>query len=125
MDKRRLLKTMTISSVALLLLFAILIPAKATLTSNLSAGAPIDAAADFNANCAFCHGKDGRGLPKWRAKGQPDLTDPKWQKSRTDAQIADAIKNGKGKLMPAWKNKLSDEKIGAMVSRVRAFGKKK
>ena len=83
-----------------------------------------DAAALFGAKCAICHDKDGRGQQKWKAKGQPDFTDTNWQMSRTDAQIADAIRDGKGKFMPAWKNKLSEEDIGTLVGRVRAFGKK-
>lgn len=83
-----------------------------------------DGAAIFAAKCANCHGKDGRGIPNWRSKGQPDFTDAKWQKSQTDAQIAAATKNGKGKFMPAFKAKLSDEEIAAVVARIRTFGKK-
>lgn len=83
-----------------------------------------DAAALFGAKCAICHGKDGRGQQNWKAKGQPDFTDANWQKSRTDSQIADSIRNGKGKFMPPWKGKLSDEEIAALTGRVRAFGKK-
>jgi cytochrome c6 len=83
-----------------------------------------DGAALFAAKCATCHGKDGRGIPNWRSKGQPDFTDAKWQKSQTDAQIAAATKNGKGKYMPAFKAKLSDEDVAAVVARIRAFGKK-
>ena len=81
-----------------------------------------DGSALYAAKCATCHGKDGRGIPNWRSKGQPDFTDAKWQKSRTDAQIADVTKNGKGKYMP--KAKMSDDEIAAVVIRVRAFGKK-
>ena len=84
-----------------------------------------DGAALFDSNCALCHGKDGAGLPNWRSKGQPDFTKPEWQKSHTDEQIADSIKNGKGKFMPAFKSKLSDEETGTVVQRIRAFGKKK
>ena len=83
-----------------------------------------DGAALYAAKCATCHGKDGRGIPSWRKKGQPDLTDATWQRSQTDAQIAAATKNGKGKYMPAFKSKLSDEEIAAVVARIRAFGKK-
>jgi cytochrome c6 len=83
-----------------------------------------DGAAVFASKCATCHGKDGRGIPNWRSKGQPDFKDAKWQKSRTDAQIADATKNGKGKYMPAFKAKLSDDDITAVVARIRAFAKK-
>jgi cytochrome c6 len=83
-----------------------------------------DGAALYAAKCAICHGKDGRGIPNWRAKGQPDFTDAAWQKSRTNAQIADATKNGKGKNMPAFKAKLSDEEIAAVAVRVKAFAKR-
>lgn len=89
-----------------------------------AATAVADGNALYAAKCATCHGKDGRGIPSWRSKGQPDFTDPKWQKSRTDAQISDATKNGKGKYMPAFKAKMSDEEIAAVVARVRSFGKK-
>jgi len=83
-----------------------------------------DGAALYTAKCAICHAKDGRGTPNWRSKGQPDFTDAKWQRSQSDAQIAAATKNGKGKYMPAFKAKLSDEEIAAVVARIRAFGKK-
>lgn len=93
--------------------------------ANPSALAPAaDGAALYSAKCAICHGKDGRGLPNWRSKGQPDFSDAKWQKGRTDVQIADVTKNGKGKFMPAFKAKMSDEEITAVVARIRSFGKK-
>jgi mono/diheme cytochrome c family protein len=84
----------------------------------------VDAAALFGAKCAICHGKTGTGMAKWKSAGQPDFTDAEWQKSHSDSQIADTIKNGKGKYMPAYKEKLSAEEIAALVGRVRAFGKK-
>lgn len=93
--------------------------------SNLMPTSPVaDGNAVYAAKCALCHGKDGRGLPNWRAKGQPDFTVASWQKSKTDAQLIGATKDGKGKYMPAFKGKLSDEEITAVVAKVRAFGKK-
>jgi cytochrome c6 len=83
-----------------------------------------DGAALFSQKCALCHGKDGKGQPQWRAKGQPDFTDAHFQSSVTDQQISDVIHNGKGKFMPSFKTKLSDEQITALVAQVRAFGKK-
>ncbi|MEW6208841.1 MAG: c-type cytochrome [Acidobacteriota bacterium] len=88
------------------------------------AGPSLTAIDIFNSKCALCHAKNGAGLPSWRAKGQPDFTNPDWQKSRTDAQIAEAIRNGKGKLMPSFKTKLSEQDITALVAVVRRFGKK-
>lgn len=93
--------------------------------ANISAPGPVaDGNAVYAANCIKCHGKDGRGFPNWRAKGQPDFTDANWQKSRTDAQLINVTKSGKGKLMPAFKPKLSDDEVTAVVARIRAFGKK-
>lgn len=92
--------------------------------SNSNSSYAADGAAIYQAKCSTCHGKDGRGIPNWRAKGQPDFTDSAWQKARTDAQISDSTRNGKGKFMPAFKAKLSDDDIKAVVARVRAFGKK-
>jgi mono/diheme cytochrome c family protein len=93
--------------------------------SSAAGNSAADGLALYDGKCALCHGKDGVGLPNWRSKGQPDFTKPEWQKAHTDEQIADAIKNGKGKFMPAFKGKLSDEETGAIVQRIRAFGKKK
>lgn len=87
--------------------------------------ATADGTSLFNIHCAFCHGKDGAGLPNWRAKGQPDFRKPEWQSAHTDAQISEAIKNGEGKTMPAFKTKLSEADVAALVSRIREFGNSK
>jgi cbb3-type cytochrome c oxidase subunit III len=111
----------------LILLAAIILSSSAAFgaRARLSSAEPVaDGNAVYAGKCAVCHGKDGRGTPNWRAKGQPDLTDAKWQKSRTDAQIAGFTSEGKGKYMPAFKGKLSDEEIVAVVARIRALGKK-
>src|SRR5215510_794135 len=92
---------------------------------NVTSSSPLvaDGNALYAAKCGTCHGKDGKGTPNWRSKGQPDFTDKNWQKAHTDAQITDATKNGKGKFMPAFKSKMSDEEIAAVTARIRAFGK--
>ncbi len=105
---------------------ALLNPSLASFNAAASgAAAPRDAAAIFQAKCAICHGEDGRGTDFGKEKGAPDFTQTRWQQSRTDKQINEAITNGKGKFMPAWKDRLSAEEIAALVAQVRAFGRKK
>jgi mono/diheme cytochrome c family protein len=93
--------------------------------SKVAGNSGADGAALYGSRCSLCHGKDGAGLPNWKSKGQPDFTQHEWQKAHTDEQIADSIKNGKGKFMPAFKGKLSDEETGAVIQQIRVFGKKK
>ena len=116
------IKQWVLTALALLCLPVLLNPVmSATTTFRIPAE---DGAALFGQKCALCHGKDGKGLAQWRAKGQPDFTDAHFQSSVTDQEISDVIHNGKGKFMPAFKGKLTDEQITALVAQVRAFGKK-
>ena len=48
-----------------------------------------------------------------------DLTTGEWQDSVSDERIYNAISNGKGKKMPAFKKKLSDTQIDELVNYVR------
>jgi mono/diheme cytochrome c family protein len=91
-------------------------------STRASASPGADGAALYGSNCAICHGKNGTGTPAWRAKGQPDLSKPEWQKSRSDEQIAERIRAGKGK-MPSFGKKLSDEEVMALVRQVRNLRK--
>ena len=110
------------------IIFVSVLTVAALAATNISpavyAVAPVaDGAALFSARCAKCHGADGKGVAKYKKKGQKDFTDKQWQKSKSDAQITGAINNGKGEVMPAWKSKLSADDIKALVSQIRAFGK--
>ena len=129
MVRRNNLRLAALSAAIALSLFATLInmaTARDNESPSRAVGNPaVDGAILYDSKCALCHGKDGAGLPNWRSMGQPDFTKAEWQKSHTDQQIADSIKNGKGKFMPAFKSKLSDEETGTVVQRIRAFGKKK
>src|SRR3984957_3040716 len=107
-------------SVVVVLLFAL--PALSLASSTHAAD---DAAALFKAKCAACHGPDGSGgTPTGKAMGTPDLRSEDVQK-QTDAQLIDSTANGKGKKMPAYKGKLTDDQIKQLVGYIRELGKKK
>jgi len=82
-----------------------------------------DGAALYNSKCAGCHGKDGKGSAMWKSKGIADFTSADYQKSVTDAQLTDAIANGKKPVMVGFKGKISDDDIKALVAQIRSFGK--
>ena len=87
-----------------------------------------DAKANWNSNCAQCHGAAGKGDTKMgKMLNAMDLTDAKKQASFTDAQAATAIKDGikqNGKTtMKAFGGKLSDDEIKALVAYVRTLKK--
>ncbi len=87
-----------------------------------------DASANWNANCAACHGKDGSGSTMMGKKlGVKDYRDPKVQAAFSDAEAARAIKegvktNGKETMKP-FGSKLSDADITALVAYVRSLKK--
>ena len=68
--------------------------------------------------CASCHGEDGSART---ASGQKlsgrDFTNRKWQASRTDAQIAKVVLDGKGS-MPPFRGTLSETDALALTQQV-------
>lgn len=85
-----------------------------------------DPAAIWSANCAACHGKDGKGKTMMGRKlGIKDLTDAAVQASFTDADATKAIKEGVNDKdtvkMKGFGDKLSDDDIKALVAQVRTF----
>ena len=87
-----------------------------------------DAKANWDANCAQCHGKTGAADTKMgKQLNAKDLTDPKVQAGFTDAKATESIKNGvkeAGKTtMKAFGDKLSADEIKALVAYVRTLKK--
>ena len=79
---------------------------------------PAGDAAWKKGNCKMCHGADGSGeTPAGKAMGARDLRLPEVQK-QTDAEIGKLIADGRKK-MPAFKSKLNEKEIAAVVSFVR------
>jgi mono/diheme cytochrome c family protein len=87
-----------------------------------------DAKANWDANCAQCHGKSGAADTKMgKQLNAKDLTDPKVQAAFSDAKATKSIKEGvkdNGKTtMKAFAGKLTDDEIKALVAYVRTLKK--
>lgn len=71
----------------------------------------------WNRQCAICHGSSGRGDgPNGPMVQAPDLTRVDWQTSVSDQQIAQMIREGKGR-MPGFN--LPPAIVDGLVQRVR------
>ena len=88
------------------------------------ANASDDAVALYKSKCVSCHAADGSGdTPAGKKTGTHAFSSPEVQKM-TEAQLTEVTTNGKNK-MPAYKGKLTDEQIKALVAYVKELGKKK
>ena len=87
-----------------------------------------DAEANWEANCAMCHGATGAAdTPMGKQLNAKNLTDPRVQASLTDAKAFAIIKNGKMKngqmVMTAFGGTLTDGEIKALIAYVRTLKK--
>ena len=69
----------------------------------------------FKANCAACHGADGKGNI---ALGAPNLTDKTWLYGGSEATIIETVTKGRMAMMPAQDKVLSPEKIHLLTAYV-------
>jgi len=102
-----------------LLLAAVML--SAILSAETTGSAPGGGKKIFVANCATCHGADGKGTSTGRAMGVKDLHAPEAVKM-TNAQMKQLISNGKGN-MPPWKGQLSEAQINEVAAFVRSLQK--
>jgi len=85
----------------------------------------------WKANCAACHGTEGKGDTEKGAQMKiPDFTSAAWQKKATDDQIRGTIANGVSKTadgvkkeMDPFKDKLKPEQIDALAGYIRSLAK--
>ena len=79
----------------------------------------------FLANCARCHGADGRGhTPTGELYKSPNFTDAEWWRKQSSItgtrSLVRIVTSGKGG-MPAFGKKLKRSEITALVNYVRHF----
>ena len=73
--------------------------------------------------CLTCHGTDGRGAAlKASMADLPDFTKRAWQEGRASTQLSASILDGKGTLMPAFRERVKEDQVPDLVAYVRAFG---
>jgi len=98
----------------------------ATTAACQRSGAGSDPAAEraertFNTVCGRCHGSDGKGGVAPEGVNAPrNFCDSAFQASRTDEQLKQAIRLGKG-AMPGFGNLFSDVDLQGLVHKVRSF----
>jgi len=103
-----------------LALVAAVVIAVVALPALADAGA--DGAALYKSKCAMCHGPDGSGqTPMGKSMKLKDLRSAEVQKL-TDKELNALISDGKGK-MPAYKTKMSQAEIDAVVGFIRSIKK--
>ncbi|HKB79177.1 MAG TPA: cytochrome c, partial [Thermoanaerobaculia bacterium] len=92
------------------------------LPHSLRADTGVDGAAVYKAKCAMCHGPDGKGQTAMgKSLKLRDLGSAEVQKL-TDAELNKIITDGKGK-MPAYKSKLDQASIDAVIAFIRTLKK--
>lgn len=102
--------------------FAIVLAALLPIAAS-TAFAASDGAAVYKTKCASCHGADGSGQTamgkslKLRDLGSADV------QKQTDKELYNLTADGKGK-MPAYKGKLTEADINALVAHMRTLAKK-
>lgn len=74
----------------------------------------------FAANCAACHGPEGKGTP---AIGAPNLTDKTWLYGSSEATIIETVSKGRTNQMPAFKDFLGEDKVHLLAAYVLSLSK--
>jgi len=69
----------------------------------------------FQTLCVACHGADGKGNP---LLGAPNLTDPVWLYGGDAATIKQTVMFGRNGQMPAWGDKLGEQRVKLLAAYV-------
>jgi cytochrome c oxidase cbb3-type subunit 3 len=71
------------------------------------------------ANCAACHGDEGKGN---KDLGAPDITDAIWLYGSSRQAMVETVTNGRAGIMPAWSGRLDPVTIKALSVYVHGLG---
>lgn len=75
--------------------------------------------------CLACHGHDGKGTEVKKAMPNlPDFTSRKWQDEVSNVQIKVTILEGKGTLMPPFRDKVTDDENAGLTAYIRDIAPK-
>jgi mono/diheme cytochrome c family protein len=90
----------------------------------LRAQQPADAASLYAKSCASCHGARGTPNPAM-ARSMPGLPDfaAATMASVPDSALTNAIANGKGRMMTAYKTRLTAAQIASLVTYIKTFSR--
>ncbi len=67
----------------------------------------------YTAQCAVCHGNEGKGNPQL---GAPRLNDDDWLYGGSMSAISKTIRQGRNGQMPAWENRLDEVEIRMLIA---------
>ena len=96
-------------------------PAVASAQSKAAAVPRAKAVELYNANCAVCHGPDGKGTTVVQGSA---FVGRQWKHGTTPKEIQATITNGvPATLMLPFKEKLKPEEITALAALVRSYDK--
>ncbi len=73
----------------------------------------------FKANCAACHGEDGKG---GRSVGAPNLTDAIWLYGGDHETVYQTVYNARAGVMPTWSGRLNENTIRQLTIYVHELG---
>lgn len=76
-------------------------------------------AALFAANCAACHGPEGKGM---REFGAPNLTDAIWLYGGDRDTLTATVTNARAGVMPAWGQRLDPATVNMLAAYVHSLG---
>jgi mono/diheme cytochrome c family protein len=81
----------------------------------------------FSQDCSMCHGDNGNGKTDLATSMQltlADWTDPKTLGSKSDQELFDIVRKGKGDKMPAEdSSRAKDAEIWGLITYIRALSK--